>query len=169
MTMKTKLITFVSIICLVGSNLAISDILLTRTRLNSFGFIGTAGSAIPLTNSPTSTSVNFVTTKSNQRLVFTYNAECSVTSVLGVNNVYLNTDIVIDNGANRIIASPTISDNAMCTSDNDPGGNWVSATVMGVATIPTPGVHNVTVAGFITGGGEEDTAAIDDATFMIQE
>ena len=168
MILKYALIPLLGVAAL--SELAMADVLAARTRSNPFSFEPTASGVLLPTNDTGSTRLTFVTTRANQRVVITYNAECSVTNIAGNNDVFLGTDIIVDRGTSRaIIASPTVSDNALCTSDDVPGGDFVSVTSMGVAVIPVAGTHTVTVVGNITGGGAGDFAGVDDTTLVVQD
>ena len=109
------------------------------------------------------TSVAFVTTVANQRVVVTYNAECRVTALDHV--TWLNTDILVDG----IVAPPSTSDNALCTSNNNvSGGNWVSATTTVVRIVPFAGVHTVSVRATLVGFAAGESWRLDDSALVIE-
>ena len=103
-----------------------------------------------------------VTTVDNQRLVITYNAECTVTANGTATWVALS--IFVDG----VLAAPSSTDKAHCTSNNN-GANWVSAVATGVLVAPEPGFHSVQVQARILNGVAGNTARIDDTTLIIEK
>ena len=164
MSIKT-LITAIGFLCLASQ--ATADVLATRTRTAAFVSTALAAAKVLVpTNNAGSTSMTIVTTRDNQRVVITYNAECSVTDDALSPSVYLDLDILVDGAG----TNPTADDQAYCTSDDQAGGNWVSAIASAVFVIPEPGLHTVQVrAGLAFPGGVGDSFSLDDTTVVVQE
>jgi hypothetical protein len=139
------------------------------TRVRTSDFIVPVGACpgvgcpfVPLNNTNTSTSMVFVTTQDNQRVVISYNAECTVTAATTATWVSLS--IFVDG----VLATPSGIDKAHCTSNNN-GSNWVSAVATGVIVVPDPGLHTVQVRAQILNGVAGNLARIDDGSLIIMK
>ena len=147
-----------------------ADIIATRTNTNPLFVGGGTQSCAPATfiplNNSGSTRMPFVTTRDNQRVVVTFNAECSVKAPDF--STWLNIDILVDG----IEAPPTQTiDNAFCTSHgNNTLDGWVSASTTGVFIVPEPGLHSIQVRGSLIGCSDtsDDQWRIDDSSTIIQ-
>jgi hypothetical protein len=133
----------------------------SATRRNPNFFFDGNAHTIPLTDAG-ATSLTFSTTKANQRIVISYNAECGVA---GLDNItYVDLDILVDG----IAAPPSDSDNAFCTDHgNGIRANWVSAVTTVVITVPNPGTHTVQVRGKLQHFDEGDSWSVDDSSTVI--
>jgi hypothetical protein len=95
------------------------------------------------------TDLSFKTSAPNTRVVVFFNAECAMAGSL-FNWVDIN--ILIDG----VVIFPTTDDNALCagngTTNGDPIGSWVGASVSGNRIIPGAGTHTVRVVATSAGG-----------------
>jgi hypothetical protein len=95
------------------------------------------------------TDLSFKTAAANTRVVVFFNAECAMAGSL-FNWVDIN--ILIDG----VVIFPTTDDNALCagngTTNGDPIGSWVGASVSGNRIIPGAGTHTVRVVATSAGG-----------------
>ena len=115
-----------------------ADVIATRTRTAAFTVLANTIVNPPLNNA-NSVTMPFVTTRDNQRVVITYNAECSVKSLS--QSAYMNITIFVDN----VAAAPSSVPNAFCTSDGNATllGEWARAVTQVVFVVEEPGVHAV--------------------------
>ena len=140
-----------------------ADVIATRTNTVAFTVSDGAVHLIPLNNTG-GTFFSFFTLRDNERVVISFNAECSVK---GPNSFkWLNIDILVDG----VMAPPSSNDNAFCTSrgDNLLVG-WVSAVTIVVFVVPDPGLHLVQVRGNLVGFGAGDQWRIDDIAVIVQQ
>ena len=102
----------------------------------------TANINLPLNNAGT-TSLVFYTNLPNQKVIVSFNAECSVRSINNDYNDYLDADILIDG----VVASPSNDGgNALCTGHgNNTLANWTSVVTVVERVVPSPGLHRVVV------------------------
>jgi len=106
----------------------------------------------------------FVTTTDNQRIVISFNAECSVIA----NNFssFVNLDILVDG----VAASPSSDDNAFCSAHGAAvQGGWVSAVSTSVFIVADPGLHSVQVRGILTPFVAGSGWTIDDSSTIIMK
>lgn len=145
-----------------------ANVIATRTNPNQF-IVGSGAAScapaflIPL-NAAGSTAMPFVTTQDNQRVVVSFNAECTVKGTTF--SRWLNIDVLVDG----VLTSPSSNDNAFCTSHgNNILDGWVQAISQNVIVVPEAGVHFVSVQGNLVGcnDAEDDQWRIDDSTTLV--
>jgi hypothetical protein len=144
-----------------------AEVIATRVRTNDLIVPvdvcpGAGCPLVPLNNSATGTSMNFVTTVDNERIVIIYNAECTVTA--NSTTTWLALTILVDGNA----VTPSGTDKAHCTSNNN-GSNWVSAVATAVVVVAEPGIHNVRIQAQILNGVAGNTARLDDSTIVVMK
>jgi len=148
-----------------------AQVIATRTNTNAFVVGDNEACAtptfIPLNNAG-STFLNFLTTQDNQRVVVSFNAECSVKAP----NDFVWLDIAIQ--VDGVVASPSNGDDAYCTSDDDNAlASWVSALRSVVFVVEDPGFHSVRVQGTLIGCSDtaprDDQWRIDDSITIVQK
>jgi hypothetical protein len=142
-----------------------ADVIASRARTSDFIVPvdvcpGAGCPLVPLTNGASSTTMNFVTTVDNQRVVVMYNAECTVSA--NGTTTWLALTILVDG----VAAAPSSTDKAHCTSNNG-GSNWVSAVATAIVVVADPGIHTLRVQAQILNGVAGDTARIDDTTIVV--
>jgi hypothetical protein len=117
MPMKNRMISTL-LLAVIPIGVASAEVISTRTRILPNFFSDSSPHLIPLNNAG-STVLPFVTTTDNQRIVISFNAECSV-GVTNANNfsTFVNLDILVDG----VAASPSSDDNAFCSAHNSQGG-----------------------------------------------
>jgi hypothetical protein len=148
-----------------------AQVIATRTNTNAF-VVGdneacATATFIPLNNAG-STALFFLTTQDNQRVVVSFNAECSVRAPSDF--VWLDIAILVDG----VVARPSTDDDAYCTSDDDNAlGSWVSALRSVVFVVEDPGFHSVQVRGTLQGCSDtaprDDMWRIDDSITIVQK
>lgn len=133
----------------------------SATNTDAVSFSDNLAHLISLRNNGT-TAIQFSTGAANQKVMITFNAECSVAGT--DNGTWLDIDIMVDG----VIVPPSDDDNALCT-DNGTGAlsNWVSATVVGVYTVPNSGPHTVEVRGGLHNFDNGDEWRIDDSSTVV--
>jgi hypothetical protein len=150
--------TFCLVFLVVPSQAAIKA---SATNTSAVSFSDNLAHLIPLLSNGT-TAIRFSTGAANQKVIVTFNAECSVA---GTDNMtWLDIDIMVDG----VIIPPSNNDNAFCT-DHGTGSlsNWVSATVVGVYTVPSAGQHIVEVRGGLHVFDSGDAWRIDDSSTTV--
>ena len=116
-----------------------ADVIATRTRTDAFIVKANALANVPFDNA-NSLGMPFVTIRDNQRVVITYNAECSVKSLS--QSAYMDLRIFVDDNQG---AAPASVPNAFCTSDGNATvlGEWVRVAFQAVYVVPEPGLHKI--------------------------
>ncbi len=133
---------------MIGASDARAEVLATATRVSGIGTPGT----IPLNDSG-GTALAFSTTKPNQKIVLTYNAECFTSGS------WLAISIFVDGKE----ANPQSgSDFAFCSAP----GNWHGTVRQSIITVPKKGAHAATVVATLVGGG---SFSLDDTSFVIEK
>jgi hypothetical protein len=148
-----------------------AQVIATRANTNAFVVGDNEACATPTfipLNNVGSTSLFFLTTHDNQRVVVSFNAECSVRAANDF--VYLDIEILVDG----VAAVPSNGDDAYCTSDDDNQlASWVTAQRSVVAVLADPGFHSVQVRGTLIGcldtAPRDDMWRIDDSTTIVQK
>ncbi|SEM05687.1 hypothetical protein SAMN04489760_103105 [Syntrophus gentianae] len=139
-----------------------ADVLAASTNVNQKVFTDSAKHYLPINGSKT--TLTFTTTTANQRVVVLFNAECSVKS--SDHYTYVDTDIMIDG----VIAPPSTSDNALCTSDgSNLPANWVSASTNVVRVVPAAGVHTLKVRVSLKNFTSGEQYWIDDISVIVMK
>lgn len=111
-----------------------------------------------------STTLNFTTTQNYQKVVVLFNAECSVQA--SDRSSFVDTDVMIDG----IIAPPSDSDNAFCTSDgHNVLSNRVSASTNVVRVVYSAGAHEVRVRVSLKNFTEGERYRIDDSSTIVMK
>jgi hypothetical protein len=161
MPMKNRMISTL-LLSIIPVGVASAEVISTRARTLPNIFNDSAVHLLPLNNAG-STFLPFVTTTDNQRIVISFNAECSVVA----NNFssFVNLDILVDG----VAASPSSDDNAFCSGHGVAGGGWVSAVSTSVFLVPDPGLHTVQVRGFLASFVAGSGWTIDDSSTVIMK
>lgn len=143
------------------ANAAHAQVIAADTNINANVFADGAFHLIPITAGG-GTSLGFFTSVANQRVVISFNAECSVK---GTDNVsWLNIDVLVDG----VPARPSNDDNAFCTdSGNNLLSNWVSAVTTVVHVVPNAGFHTVQVRGQLVVFNAGDQWRVDDKSVVV--
>jgi hypothetical protein len=161
--MKNRMISAL-LLAMIFIGVASGEVIATTTRTLPNFFTDSAVHFIPLNNAG-STLLPFVTTTRNQRIVISFNAECSVRA----NNfsTFVNLDILVDG----VAASPSSDDNAFCSAHGSfLAGGWVSAVSTSVFVVPSPGLHFVRIRGFLgTTFVFPSSWTIDDSSTVIMK
>jgi hypothetical protein len=139
-----------------------AEVIASRTRTGADFFSDATNHFVPLNNTG-STSLSFITTTDNQRVVISYNAECAVQAANF--STYLNIDILVDS----IAAAPSDNDNAFCSAHNFVGGGWVSAVTTTVFTVPDPRIHTVQIRGNLAGFVSGSSWSVDDSSTIVMK
>lgn len=160
--MKNRMISTL-LLAIIPIGVASAEVIATRVRTLPNFFNDGAVHFIPL-NDAGVTALPFATTTANQRIVISFNAECSVSA----NNFssFVNLDILVDG----VAARPSSDDNAFCSAHGAIGGGWVSAVSTSVFVVPNAGLHTVQVTGtlgstFVAGS----FWTIDDSSTVIMK
>jgi len=164
MNISQKMTTLITLLALALATVPSQAVIKANTnRTNSTIFTDGNLHSIPLNNSG-ATTLAFTTGANNQKVVITFNAECSVA---GTDHVtWLDVDILVDG----VIVAPSSSDNAFCT-DHGTGAldSWVSAVTVVVYTVPLAGNHAVEVHGTLKVFDAGDQWRIDDSTTLVTQ
>lgn len=146
-----------------------ANVIATRTNPVAFTVGAGTASCVPATfiplNAAGSTTLPFVTTQDNQRVVVSYNAECSVKGTTFLR--WLNIDVFVDG----VLIPPSSDDNAFCTSHgNNSLDGWAQVISQNVFVVPDAGIHFVAVRGNLVGCNdtEDDQWRVDDSTTLVE-
>jgi hypothetical protein len=136
------------------------EILASTTRRENFFTGGTSEIQLPLRDDG-ATALRFQTTKNDQLVKMTYNAECGVFGAARGRAVSVR--ITVD----HVEAQPASgSDFRMCTAVDETGNTWVAATRQSLIRVANAGKHVVRVFGrLLTGAG---AWSLDDTSLVVE-
>jgi hypothetical protein len=146
-----------------------AEVLVAKTRTSPIVFGGSTYSIDFNGAAAGGTQYGFSTSGSSTKVVFMFNAEC----VAGGDAYHwADVDILVDPAGpvGEYKVKPSNGDNAFCSGNNTPsnilydsGDGWVSASIIGVATLPA-GVHHVRVR---VNGAHANLIRLDDMSLVV--